>query len=324
MLAVMLPHAAKDPWYEQAWQAVLDWLPVAAILESVAIVITAIIVGQIFTWIIDRIVRRATKRARRERLADARSVARTAELSEVIMSQRTEQRAHAVGSLAKSTVRILVWSVSILMILNALGISIGPLLASAGVVGVVLGFGAQTLVRDYLAGIFLIVEDQIGVGDVVDLGSLVGSPVIGTVEEVALRYTQIRDAEGIVWYVRNGEITRVGNRSQGWTMAIVDFPIPYDADLGKVRKIVNAVGLDMYEDPEYDDSLLSQPTFVGLESVTHEGNATGRILAKALPQTERQLSRRIRERVVIALDRAGIGSVPVHDEGDDEPELTGL
>ena len=131
------------------------------------------------------------------------------------------------------------------MILPLLGINVGPLLASAGVIGVALGFGAQTLVKDYLSGIFLIIEDQYGVGDLVDVG-----PVIGTVEEVALRFTRLRDQTGVVWYVRNGEILRVANRSQGWTLAIVDIPIAYDENIDKVREIVDKVADDMDDDPD--------------------------------------------------------------------------
>ena len=309
MLAALLPRAAKDPWWQQAWDTVAEWFPLTAVIQALGIVIVAVIAQLILTWLIERLVRRATTRAKRERLAQVRSIARTAELSQAIMSQRTEQRAQAIGSLLASVVKIVIWAVAILMVMSTLGIAIGPLLASAGVVGVVLGFGAQTLVRDYLSGIFMIIEDQVGVGDVVDLGTLVGTPVIGTVEEVALRYTRLRDSSGVVWYVRNGEVTRVGNRSQGWTMATVDIPIPYDADLDRVRALVNAVGEDMDEDPDYDEMLLSSPTFAGLESMSAtDGVATIRVMAKAVPQMQGQLARRIRERVKVALDRAGIST----------------
>lgn len=322
VLSAALPHAAKSvPWYEEALDAIRAAVPVTAIIASAGVVLGAVIAQLLLTWLIDRLVRRASTRAKRERLAQVRSIARTADLSQAIMSQRTEQRAQAIGSLLKSVVKIVIWAVAILMIMSNLGIAIGPLLASAGVIGVVLGFGAQTLVRDYLSGIFLIIEDQVGVGDVVDMGTLVGTPVIGTVEEVALRYTRLRDQSGIVWYVRNGEITRVGNRSQGWTLAVVDIPIPYDADLDRVRTIVNAVGDDMNEDPDYDEMLLNAPTFAGLESMSTEGVATIRVTAKAVPQMQVQTARRIRERMKVALDRAGIsiaGPVTVDDASGDD------
>ncbi len=171
-----------------------------------------------------------------------------------MLTQRTEQRANAIGTLLRSVVAIGVWSIALLTILPLLGIDIAPLLASAGVIGVALGFGAQTLVKDYLSGIFMIVEDQYGIGDLVDLGE-----VIGTVEEVALRYTRLRDLSGVVWYVRNGEVLRVGNRSQGWTLAVVDIPIGYDENIDRVREIVENVATDMDENPDYDDMLLGRP-----------------------------------------------------------------
>ena len=223
-------------------------------LQILIIVVSAFVVQFILTRAIRRVVKRASERAKHERLAQMRQITRTAELSNLLLTQRTEQRAAAIGTLLRSVIAITVWSIAILMILPLLGINVAPLLASAGVVGVALGFGAQTLVKDYLSGIFLIIEDQFGVGDMVDLG-----PVIGTVEEVALRFTRLRDPSGVVWYVRNGEILRVANRSQGWTMAIVDIPIAYNENIDKVREIVEAVAVDMDEDPNYDDLLLGRP-----------------------------------------------------------------
>jgi small conductance mechanosensitive channel len=146
----------------------------------------------------------------------------------------------------------------------------------------------------------LIIEDQFGVGDVVDLG-----PVIGTVEEVALRYTRLRDLSGVVWYVRNGEILRVANRSQGWTLASVDIPVAYDEDLDRVRDLIESVALDMDEDPTYDDMLLGKPTFAGVESMSGEAMVV-RVTAKAVPEKQIILARTIRERIKLAFDRAGI------------------
>ena len=126
-----------------------------------------------------------------------------------------------MGSLLRSIVTFVVVTLAVLTVMALLGIPLGPLLASAGVAGVALGFGAQSLVKDFLSGIFMIIEDQYGVGDVIDTGE-----AIGTVEEVSLRITRLRDANGITWYVRNGEIIRIGNRSQGCSTAIVDMPSP--------------------------------------------------------------------------------------------------
>lgn len=298
-IAAMSAVAAKATWYASLW----DWV-VGPPLQIILIVVIALIAQFVTLALIKRTVRHTIERAELVRLEETRRNVRTAELGAMIMNQRTVQRAGAVGSLLRSVMSITIWVIAVLMILETAGVNIAPLLASAGVVGVALGFGAQTLVKDYLSGIFLIIEDQFGVGDVVDLGS-----VIGTVEMVALRYTRLRDMSGVVWYVRNGEILRVANRSQGWTMATVDIPVSYDSDLDRVRDLVEAVAIDMDDDPAYDSMLLSKPTFVGVESVSGEAVVV-RISAKAVPEMQIPLVREIRERMKLAFDRAGI-VVPV-------------
>ena len=291
---------AKD---DALWQTARDWL-LGVPVQIVIVLVVALVVQIILTRVIKRVVERASARAKRERLAQMRQITRTAELSDFLLNQRTEQRAAAIGALLRSVIAITVWTIAGVMIMSLLGINVAPLLASAGIIGVALGFGAQTLVKDYLSGIFLIIEDQFGVGDVVDVGD-----VTGTVEEVALRYTRLRDMSGVVWYVRNGEILRVANRSQGWTMAVVDIPIAYNEDLDKVRAIVGRVAADMDEDPDYDDLLLGRPVFAGVESVSGEAVVI-RITAKAAPEKQLNVARTIRERMKVAFDRAGV-VVPV-------------
>jgi small conductance mechanosensitive channel len=292
---MMITAAAKPNWYDGP----VDWV-LGTPLQVIIIVVAALIVQIVLVRVIHKIVKRTSDRARIERLEQTRKYTRTAELSEMLMTQRTEQRAAAIGTLLTSSVSLIVWTVAVLMALEALGVNVAPLLASAGVVGVALGFGAQTMVKDYLSGIFLIIEDQFGVGDVVDLG-----PVIGTVEEVALRYTRLRDLSGVVWYVRNGEILRVANRSQGWTLASVDIPVAYDENLDRVRDLIESVAIDMDEDPTYDDMLLGKPTFAGVESMSGEAMVV-RVTAKAVPEKQIILARTIRERIKLAFDRAGI------------------
>lgn len=297
---VLAAVSSKDvAWWTTFW----EWL-IGTPLRVIATIVIAFIVRVVLGWIVKRVVLRTSERARRERLEQTRKVTRTAELSVILLTQRTEQRAAAIGSLLSSVIAITVWGTAIVVILEVMGVDIAPLLASAGVIGVILGFGAQTLIKDYLSGIFIILEDQFGVGDIVDVG-----PVVGTVEEVSLRFTRLRDMSGVVWYVRNGEILRVANRSQGWTLAIVDIPVDYDSDLDRVRDLIEKVAIDMDEDPTYDDMLLGQPQFAGVESMS--GNAVVvRVTAKAVPEMQVQLVRTIRERIKLAFDRAGI-IVPV-------------
>ncbi len=282
---------------------------ITAFFQSLpAFILMSIVVAAIADFTVGRVIRRtvtkAAKSAQRERLGSEKKNARTAELTDLLMGERREQRAESIGSLLRSFMKLLIWATTFLIILTKLGIEIGPLLASAGVVGVALGFGAQTLVKDYLAGIFLIIEDQFGVGDVVDLGD-----ATGTVEEIRLRTTRVRDLSGVVWYIRNGEIIRVANKSQGWTMASVELPVAYDEDLERIRNIVTQVGSAMDEDPQFDDILLGKPEFAGVESVSGEAVFI-RIFAKAAPQQQVALARAIRERMKLAFDEAGV-KVPI-------------
>lgn len=168
--------------------------------------------------------------------------------------ERRRQRAATMGSLLRSITTVAVVVVATLTIAAQCGIQLGPIMASAGVAGVALGFGAQSLVKDYLSGIFMIFEDQYGVGDVIDTGE-----AIGTVEEVTLRITRLRDANGVVWYVRNGEIVRVANRSQGWSTSLVDIPVAYDSDIHTVTHVLEGVVDALEADPEWSEKLIERP-----------------------------------------------------------------
>ena len=283
----------------------IDWGEVATVLIGTPIKIVLIVLVCIASWIvltsiINRVTKRLVEKAEADRLTLARSTQHTSDLSAVLMSQRRRARAEAIASLLRSITSAFIACIGVLLVLAQLEINITPLLASAGVIGVALGFGAQSLVKDYLSGIFLILEDQYGVGDVVDLG-----PVVGTVEEVTLRVTRVRDMSGVVWYVRNGEVLRVANRSQGWTLAIVDLPVAYDENLDRVKDLVEAVAEDMDQDPKYDSMLLDKPAFAGVESVSGEA-VTIRVTAKAAPEQQVAVTRIIRERLKITFDRAGI------------------
>jgi moderate conductance mechanosensitive channel len=288
-----------DPW----WASAIAWVTT----YTLAIVLT-IVISVVIWWIIIRLIRRVTDKAkqrlRQDRPGFARNTEHTAELTSVLMTARREQRAEALGQLLRSVTTFTIASLALLVLLSQMGVNLAPLLASAGVVGVALGFGAQTLVKDFLSGIFLVLEDQFGVGDVVDLG-----PAIGTVEEVTLRITRVRDLSGIVWYVRNGEILRVGNRSQGWTTAVVDVPVAFNEDLERVRRIVDKVGTMMDGDPAYDGILFGTPMYAGVESVSGDAVFV-RVTAKAAPDQQMTAARAIREQIKLGFDEAGI-RVPV-------------
>ena len=265
------------------------------------IIAVALIARALIVRAIDRVANRAIKINKERATRDDRSP-ETPE--EHIEQMRREQRARSISQLLRTTVTGFLWVMTVVTVMSTLGINIGPIVASAGVVGVALGFGAQTLVKDYLAGIFSILEDQFGIGDLVDVG-----PVVGIVEEVGLRVTRLRDLSGVVWYVRNGEILRVANRSQGWTMAVVDVPVSYDSDLEVVKSIVEKVADDMSQDESCAELIIDRPEYAGVESVSGEAVVI-RVTARALPDKQVAASREIRERMKNALDAAGI-TVPV-------------
>ena len=214
--------------------------------------------------------------------------------------ERQRQRVETLGSVRRSIATVVISIVAILMIGDQLGLNMAPVLASAGVGGVALGFGAQSLVKDFLSGIFMLAEDQYGVGDIIDTGE-----AVGVVEEVSLRVTRLRDAQGVIWYVRNGEIVRVANRSQGWSTATVDIPVAYDESPEKVISVLREAMESLDADPAWDDKLLEAPHVVGVESVTG-GTMTIRILAKCAPNEHWGVQREIRERGLTAITAAQI------------------
>jgi small conductance mechanosensitive channel len=185
-----------------------------------------------------------------------------------------------------------------------LGVEAATLLTSAGLIGVALAFGAQNLLRDLIAGTFIIFEDQLGVGDIVDLG--VAS---GTVEEVTLRTTRLRDVEGIVWHVPNGEIHRVGNKSQQWSRAVVDVPISSRADLDRARAVIKTAADELAHDEGWRGRILDAPEVQGVESFTLD-TLTIRVVVKTAPSEQWRVGRELRARIKLALDAAGIASTP--------------
>jgi small conductance mechanosensitive channel len=238
--------------------------------------------------------------------ADARRSQEPGRASRVIAQatgaahERHRQRTLTMGSLLRSIVTFVVALITVLTVMQIVHIPLGPLLASAGVGGVALGFGAQSLVKDFLSGIFMIFEDQYGVGDVIDTGE-----ATGTVEEVSLRVTRLRDGTGVVWYIRNGEIVRIGNKSQGWATALVDIPVAYSENLERVLPLIRSVVHKLDESPDWQDKLLEEPNVVGVESMTGT-SVTIRVVAKTAPQEQYGVSREIRERVKAAFDEQGI------------------
>jgi small-conductance mechanosensitive channel len=227
--------------------------------------------------------------------------AAAASAERALIDERRHQRVRALGSILRSAASVTVFAIAGVVVLGDIGINLAPLLASAGVVGVAIGFGAQNLVRDYLAGVFMLLEDQYGVGDVITVGD-----ATGTVETVTLRITRMRDVNGIVWHVRNGTIEKVGNESQGWARAVIDFPVPYAADLTTIRSVLSDTALSLWNEPVWRAVMLEEPEVWGAQEVSTTV-VTMRIVVKTAPLRQWEVEREMRVRVKAALDVAGIG-----------------
>jgi small conductance mechanosensitive channel len=206
-----------------------------------------------------------------------------------------------VIAVCRSLITVFVWFVATVAIFSEIGIALGPLFATAGILGVALGFGTQTMVRDFIAGFFIVVEDQFGVGDVVDLGR----DAKGTVEQVTLRSTRVRDAAGVVWHIGNGQILRVGNKSQEWSRALIDVVVGYHADIPTVRRVMGEVANALAADPDWSDDVLEAPDVWGIEDLTTEGVVV-RMVVKTRPAAQFALLREMRERLITSLAAAGI------------------
>lgn len=213
--------------------------------------------------------------------------------------ERRRQRAEAIGSVLRSMVTAFVFGIALLMVLKEFSFDLAPLLASAGIAGVALGFGAQSLVKDLIAGLFMLLEDQYGVGDTVDLGE-----ATGVVESVGLRVTTVRDARGVLWYIRNGEIVRVGNKSQGWALVVVDLPIGF-ASTEEANAVLRTAAASVALDPGLAPEIVEPPEVLGVEQVTIDG-AVIRTVVKTTADGQFAVARELRRRLAEALENSGI------------------
>ncbi|RYB95909.1 mechanosensitive ion channel family protein [Nocardioides oleivorans] len=285
---------------------VADWV-VGKPSALVGLVVIGLLVRWLLHRVIDRVVRQAEVGMLPDRLSRAVTGGKVAgrvgaalNLGEDAGYTRRVQRAATMGSLLKSIVTGVVFAVIALMFISELGYDIAPLIASAGILGVALGFGAQTLVKDFLSGIFMIFEDQYGVGDVVDLGE-----ASGTIEAVSLRVTRLRDVNGTVWYVRNGEVLRVGNMSQNWARTVLDVTVGYTEDLVKVRQVLEEVAHSLWDDEDFTGQIIEEPEVWGVESLGVEGIVM-RVTLKTAPLQQWAIARTMRERVKARFEAEGI------------------
>jgi len=259
--------------------------------QAAGSILLTLVLGVVALWLSRRAIDRLVRRAENGVLPD-----RIQWLGSQNYVTRRVQRARTMGSVLKNIISIIVFIIVLLMVLSRLGLDIAPLLASAGILGVALGFGSQSLVKDFLSGVFMLFEDQYGVGDVVDVGE-----ASGTVEAVSLRITRLRDVNGTVWYVRNGEILRVGNMSQNWARTVLDIPVSYREDLARVRRVLDEIANDLWEDEDFKGRIIERPEVWGVEALTHE-SVTVRVTLKTAPLEQWGIAREMRERVKARFD----------------------
>jgi small-conductance mechanosensitive channel len=288
----------RDATGNSTLSAAAGWI-VGAPLQILVIIAAALV--------LNRIARRAVKRTLRGLHAGAVSerigaLARFAPGAGSLMdttesSLRAEQRIEALAGILRSVISFVIGAIATFMVMGEVGINLAPLIAGAGIFGIALGFGSQSLVKDFLAGLFILIEDQFGVGDIVDLGD-----ATGTVEAVSLRTTRLRGIDGTVWHVPNGEIRRVGNKSQHWARAVLDLEVAYESDLDHARSVIQHAA-DAVADE--DGAILEEPSIWGVEELGANGISL-RLVVKTRPSEQWRVSRLLRERIKLALDAAGI------------------
>lgn len=281
------------------------------ILERIALALIVIVLAVALRFFLRFVIRRVTKAllakgplpTTNDLGAQARRIlARASGLAH----ERHRQRVDTLGSLLRNIVDVVITLITVLTVLAIAGVPMTPLLASAGIGGVAIGFGAQSLVKDYLSGIFMLAEDQFGIGDLVVVEEL-----RGTVLEVSLRVTKIRDVTGTVWYLRNGEILTLGNVSQGFSTAMVDVPVAIDEDPTRVAGVLREAVAGMEDEPEWSQVLLEAPAVLGVDSMIG-GTMTMKIMLKTGPNEQWGAMREVRMRAQRACSDAGIRGPILH------------
>jgi small-conductance mechanosensitive channel len=290
--------------------------------------IAGILLVLVVAWVANMLVRRAISRfsARLTSSSSAetlsklrRRASRTMMAESAVMSTRAAARTRTLAHVLRSVSSVLIWSIAFVTILGELGINLGPLVASAGIAGVALGFGAQSLVKDVISGFFMLVEDQYGVGDIVEVGNAGDVVASGAVEAVSLRTTRIRDVNGTVWHVPNGIIERVGNKSQQWARALLDVNVAYGTDIDHAQQIIKDTADVLWADPAWEGVILEEPEMWGVEQLSNDAIQL-RLVVKTQPAEQFRVTRELRRRLLQAFTandiEVGQTTVLVRDRDD--------
>jgi len=291
------PESLWRQWAQSLLSGAPDWVQT---LTASAFGVGAILVGAAVVWVLGRIAIRTLTRSIETGLPFRRKARRALERSRLAVAsvdpqelrleqQRRRQRARTIRTVLNSALAAVIVAILVVMALDMVGLPVAPLIASAGIVGVALGFGAQSLVKDLLSGLFMLIEDQYGVGDVVDLGQ-----ASGTVEEVGLRSTRLRSLDGTVWYIPNGEVVRVGNMTRLWSRALIEVRLDYHTDLDAAREAMLASVVAAREaNPEVESAILGEPEVPGIESFDYR-SVTIRLLIQVAPVRQWLVMREVR------------------------------
>ena len=281
-----------DAFWATPW-GVLMW----NVIQVAAIVVVALIVRWLLHFVIRRVVNQVVTGVKRKQdVTDTQALS-----ASPLAAVRLVQRTRTLGSVLTNIVNVTLFIVVLLLVVGTIAPDVlGSFTLLSAAIGAGLGFGAQNIVKDVLNGLFMVVEDQLGVGDIVDLGF-----ATGIVEEVRIRVTSVRDVNGTLWFVRNGEILRVGNMSQGWARVIVDLAVPYEADLDEVESTLLRAATEMSHAGKWRSRILEKPEVWGLESVSAEAMVI-RVVMKVRTSSKDDVARELRVRLKRALDELGL------------------
>jgi small conductance mechanosensitive channel len=306
----MIPFDITDPLPETPvprW-----WADMLLVLKDVGmkalavaiIIVSCIVIGLILRVVIRRVVHRIVDSAKNKASVDDTQALERSPLADMRLVQRTR----TLGTILQNIVNVMLVVIALVLVVGALSPGLlGSLTLLTAAVGAGLGFGAQNIVKDVLNGMFIVAEDQIGIGDVVDLGL-----ASGVVEYVSVRITQVRDVNGTLWYVRNGEVTRIGNMSQGWARAIIDLGVPADSDLEQVEHTMLETAQGLAKDPKWRTRIVEKPELWGLESVGGDALVV-RIVVKTRANAKDDVAQELRRRLRAALTEKEIAVPSIVD-----------
>lgn len=281
----------------EVWNAILAFFNEYQVLFRILVIL---VVALLANWVLRRLLVRMVQGVV-SGVKRAQDVESTQELTAAPhLTARAVQRTRTLGTVGRHVISWSIVVISLILILGQLGVNLAAVLTSAGFVAAGLAFGAQNIVKDILNGIFMVFEDQLGVGDHITVGT-----ISGTVEDVGIRVTKVRAGDGTLWFIRNGEILTLGNASQGWGRAIIDITVPAEEDLERVERAALESASELLSSHQFARRVTGEPEVLGLESVS--GNrATIRLTVRTRPEAQWSVQRELRALIKKHFEELGI------------------